>query len=534
PLRDRAGACNMLENLSIKDVKALNPQVHAQEISGVRFLLLMLGLSMSIFISSLDNTIVSTALTAIASEFNALNQVTWVVVSYMLTSTAMQPLYGKLSDIFGRKLTILFALLCFLVGSAFCGAARTNLMLVMFRAVSGIGGGGLFSLSVIIISDVVPLKDRAIYMGLVGSIFALASIAGPLVGGAFTDNLTWRWTFYINIPISLITIVTVWLFLNLPRPRESFAEKVARIDFLGAILLVLAVVCLVLGLSWGGNEYAWGDYRVLLPLAFGTGLLGFFMLNELMTKAEPIIPLEIFNRNIVAANVIAFFHGALSIVIVYYLPMYYQIVKGKSSTLAGLELLPMLLGSVVCNIINGVITTRTGIYRIITHVGAAVTLIGVVLLGLFFDSGISRYEEVAYIMVVGAGVGLCYQNNTIISQAAAKAEDIAVVTSLVFFSNMLGGVVGVAIQGAVFINVLTANLGSSLPGLDVKSVAASIENIQSLPVDQLEFVKRGYVFALRIMFLSLIPYAVLPCLASMFIKHIPLRSRDATSVPLGH
>ncbi|KAJ9049403.1 hypothetical protein DSO57_1024947 [Entomophthora muscae] len=504
------------------------------KISEMRFRLLMLGLIMSIFISSLDNTIVSTALTAIASEFNALNQVTWVVASYLLTSTAMQPLYGKLSDIFGRKLTILFALLCFLVGSAFCGAATSSLMLVIFRAVSGIGGGGLFSLSVIIISDIVPLKDRAIYMGLVGSIFALASIAGPLVGGAFTDDLTWRWAFYINIPILLITIITVCLFLDLPKPEGSLGEKMNRIDFVGAFLLVLAVVCAVLGLSWGGNEYEWNKYQVILPLCLGVVLFALFLLNEFKTKAEPIIPMSIFNRNIVGANLISFFYGALGMVIIYYLPIYYQVVKRKSSTRAGLELLPMLLGSVFCNIVNGIITTRTGIYRSITRLGTLVTLVGIILMGGLFRSSITRYEELGYVLVIGLGIGLCYQNNTIISQAAAKEGDIAVVTSLVFFSNLLGGVIGVAIQGAIFINALTAELSSTLPNLSAKDIASSLKVIQGLTTGEQELVNQAYFHALKVMFLSMIPYAVFPCFASAMLKHIPLRGHNSTNVPLGH
>ncbi|KAI9297056.1 MFS general substrate transporter [Neoconidiobolus thromboides FSU 785] len=504
--------------------------IEQPKLSGLKLNALIFGLVLSIFISSLDNTIVSTAMASIVSEFGALDLVTWVAASYLLTSTAFQPLYGKLSDIFGRKYTVLFALSIFTIGSIVCGAAPDMITLVIFRAISGIGGGGLYSLSVIIMSDIIPPRKRGMFLALAGGIFAIASIIGPLIGGAFTDHVTWRWAFYINIPICAITILVVVFFLDLPIPQGKISDKLKRIDFLGAFTLTCFTICLVLGLTWGGAEYEWISAPVIVTLVLAVVFLIIFVYVEVKVAKEPIVPGRILNRNTISAYITSFFIGALLMVSIYYLPIYYQVVKGQNATNAGLELLPLLLGAVACNFVTGAITTKTGKYRFLSIIAGAIQVIGASLFGALFRVDLTRAEEIIYALINGIGVGLCYQNNVMVAQAASTTEDIALSTSMVYFSNLLGGLFGLAIQGAVFNNRLASGLTELIPTIDPKFILSSIANIRTLSDQQQHLVFEAYCLAFKYLYLSMIPYAALSFISTLFLKHIPLKDNVVPTV----
>ncbi|KAI9293525.1 MFS general substrate transporter [Neoconidiobolus thromboides FSU 785] len=487
---------------------------------------LIFGLVLSIFIASLDNTIISTAMAKIVSEFNALDSVTWVAGSYLLTSTAIQPLYGKISDIFGRKYTILMALFIFTVGSIVCGAAPNMIVLIIFRAISGIGGGGLYSLSIIIISDLIPPRIRGIFIAIASGIYAVASIVGPLVGGAFSDKVTWRWAFYINIPICTITFIIVFFFLNLPIPKGNMREKLGRVDFYGAVTLMLFTICLVLGLTWGGGEYEWNSAAVIVPLVLAGLFLIAFIYVESKAVKEPIVPGRVLNRNTISANISAFFVGALFMVSVYYLPIYYQVVRNYDATNSGLELLPLMLGAVACNFVNGIIVTKTGKYRFISIIGGIFLIVGAALYGSLYRVNITRAEEIIFPLIIGFGVGLSFQNSIMVVQIASTDEDVATSTSLAFFSNLLGSLVGLAIQGTIFNNYLASTLHQLLPELDTKLMLSSVNMIYSLPDDQLNQVLYAYIQSFRILYLSMIPYAAIAFITSLFLKHIPVRGHE--------
>ncbi|KAJ9070870.1 hypothetical protein DSO57_1002930 [Entomophthora muscae] len=502
----------------------VEPGLHGQTVTGTKLALLILGLTLSIFVAAMDNTIVATALTRITTEFGALDQVTWVASSYLLTTTALQPLYGKFSDIFGRKAIMLFALSVFLGGSIACGAANSVVMLVVFRAVAGIGGGGLVSLSVIIISDIVPLERRGIYMGLVGANFAVSSVVGPLLGGVLTDKVSWRWAFYINLPICVVAIGVIYFFLELPTPSGNIRTKLGRIDYLGTVSLVLFITLAVLGLNWGGGDYPWDSAAVVVPLAISLVSLIGFVLVEWRVAVEPIIPGRVLTRNVISATMTAFLNGAVFFSAIFYIPIYYQTIHGEDAITAGLELLPLIFGVVTCSMSSGLFMSKTGIYRPLSWTGTFLCLLGTSLMGAFMRPSISRPELIVFLLFMGLGIGLCIQTNTIASQASVAARDVAVVTSLVSFSQSMGAVMGLAVLGAVFQNVLSTTLAATLPAgfspLDFTNSNALASGTLSSELTQI--VSNAYIQAFKHLFLGGVAFVIPSFIATLFLVHIPL------------
>ncbi|CAG8693633.1 24703_t:CDS:2, partial [Dentiscutata erythropus] len=286
----------LVEDANIISVKNINDQ-EAQTVEndgllhGVELFLVTLGLGFAIFLAALDQTIVSTALPKIASDFNGLDQLSWVATSYLLTSTSFQPIYGSLADIFGRKATFLFTIIIFEFGSLLCGVANSMVSMIIYRAIAGIGGGGIIGLVTIIITDIVSAKDQGKYQGLIGACFGIASVAGPLIGGAFTDHVSWRWCFFINLPLGAITILAVIVFLHMKRQTGSLLGKFKRIDFLGIIIMIAATVCLLLPLNWGGSTYAWNSPVIIALLCAGVVGYIIFGLVEIYVASEPVAPL---------------------------------------------------------------------------------------------------------------------------------------------------------------------------------------------------------------------------------------------------
>ncbi|KAJ3046062.1 hypothetical protein HDV00_003812 [Rhizophlyctis rosea] len=501
----------------------------AVPLSRTSFVLVFIALALSIFLAALDQTIVGVALPKIGQEFNDFAQVPWIGTAYLLTATPIAPLYGKLADIFGRKGMFMFAIAIFEVGSAICGAAPSMVALIVGRAIAGIGGGGLFSLVLIIISDIVSFEDRGKFQGIIGAVFGLASVAGPLLGGAFTDShLTWRWCFYINLPIGVFTIIVVFFTLKFPRPEGSMMQKLKRIDYLGTTILVAAVICLLLPLQLGGNEWAWNSAQTIVLFILAGALLLVFAYVEARIAVEPVIPPSLFeNRSVPLICAIAFCLGASFFSVVYYISYYFQIVYGDSPMKAGIESLPLMAGVVVFSIACGQFISRTGYYTPLFFSGGTILTIGIALISTLSETS-NKGMQIGYLLLAGIGVGNLIQTRVIGAQASVSLKNIAVVTSTVNFCQTFGGVIGIAIVGTIFNNKARSNLEEALAGIpNSSSFAGGLEAIFNQPalVSQLPIpdaakvaIIHAFVQALSLAYKIALPFAILIVILAVGVK----------------
>eukprot|EP00026_Physarum_polycephalum_P003870 Phypoly_transcript_03886.p1 GENE.Phypoly_transcript_03886~~Phypoly_transcript_03886.p1 ORF type:complete len:549 (+),score=68.99 Phypoly_transcript_03886:489-2135(+) len=485
-----------------QDVKTL--------ITGTKLLLLFIGLSMAIFLAALDQTIVSTATPSITSDLKAFSDFSWISTAYLLTSTALQPLYGKFSDIFGRKSVTLFAIFTFEFGSLLCGLAKNINMLITARAIAGIGGAGLFSMVFIVISDVVNPRDRGKYQGIVGAMFGLASIAGPLLGGAFTESVTWRWCFYINLPFGAITTIVVILYLNIPYTPSHIKEKLERIDYFGVLTLVPGITAMLLSTAWGGSTYPWNSAEVISLYIVSGVLIIAFILVEIYVAKEPLLPMQLFKiRNFVLALTISFLLGFCLLGSTIYLPVYFQAARGYGPTSSGLRILPLAIGLVLMSITSGVLIARTGVYAIFPIIGMAITTLGMGMQTLLeVDSSFG--QMVGLLIPTGVGLGLCLQSILLAVQACVPLNAIAVGTAAVQFFRNIGAVVGVAVFGAIMNNEL-AQFGVEAGGVDTTG--------ENLPLP----IREAFVHAIHTMFYVAIPVAGVGFILALFLEWIPLK-----------
>jgi EmrB/QacA subfamily drug resistance transporter len=502
-----------------------------EQLSHRQILLIYSGLMLGMLLAALDQTIVSTALPTIVGDLGGLNRLSWVVTAYLLASTISQPIYGKLGDLYGRKRLFQTAIVIFLVGSALCGISQNMNELIGFRALQGLGAGGLMVGALSIIGDIVPPRERGRYQGYMGGVFAIASVIGPLIGGYLTDNLSWRWVFYVNLPVGAVALAVIAVVLHHPTERKSH-----RIDYEGAVALAIGAGMITLGLTWGGTQYAWGSWQVLG--CFAVGLLAVVAFVGIERRAaEPIIPLKLFRNDIFrTASAMSLLVGMALFGSLVYLPLFFQVVHGVTPTQSGLWLLPLMGGLLVASIIGGRTISKVGRYRVFPIVGTAAIVIGYGLLSRIDVS--SAYLFIAAGMVVlGIGLGLVMPVLVLAVQNAVPRAEMGAATSASTFFRSIGGVFGVAIFGAIFANRLNYWLERDLPAsahLDPR-VAAQLLHSSPAKLEKLRVqhpaihtgLVEAFSHALHPVFLWSIPFGIAAFLVALFLREVPLREHEA-------
>jgi EmrB/QacA subfamily drug resistance transporter len=491
-----------------------------------QILIVMAGLMAGMFLAALDQSIVGTALPRITSELGGLDKLSWVVTAYLLTQTASTPLWGKISDLYGRKLIFQAAIVIFLIGSFASGAAQDIEELILFRAVQGLGGGGLFALALATMGDIVPPRERGRYGGYFGAVFGTSSVLGPVLGGFFADGPGWRWIFYVNIPIGLIALFITSAALKIPHTRRDHA-----IDYLGATTIVASVSSLLLFTTWAGPDHGWSSPLALTLVAAGLLLAIAFVLVE-SRAAEPIIPLELFKISVFStANLYSFILGFAMFGAIIFLPVYYQVVKGFSPTQSGLGFLPMVVGIFSTSISSGIVMSRTGRYRIFPIVGSITVLVALLLLS---QIGVATpyWQTALMIYLFGAGLGFSMQIVVTIVQNAVDRRHMGTATSSVAFFRSMGGTFGAAVFGAILSSRLAVHLadefggqagGAATGGGDVSN---NVEQIQQLPEPAHAMVLQAFADALHDVFWWAIPIVFIALVVSFFIKEVPLKMRN--------
>ncbi|KAI9792094.1 MAG: MFS sugar transporter [Peltula sp. TS41687] len=459
-----------------KEVDAVEKQVDEEDVDdesryphGPKLWLISLALALSVFLVALDQTIIATAIPRITDKFQALDDVGWYGSAYLLTTCAFQLMFGKFYTFFSIKWVFLAAICLFELGSVVCGAAPTSTALIIGRAVAGLGMAGIFSGALIIVANTVPLRQRPIYTGIIGAMYGLASVAGPLLGGAFTDKVTWRWCFYINLPIGAITIAVIFFFFHSPH-REVAAmplrQRLKYFDPWGTAVFLPAIICLLLALQWGGSKYAWGNGRIIaLLVLFGVLLIPFITLQFFQKDRGTLPPRIMKQRSVAAACFYSFATGSSFLLMVFYLPIWFQAIKGVSAVKSGIDSLPMILGVVIASLIAGGAITAIGYYTPFVIASSVLMSIGAGLLTtLQVDSPSSKW--IGYQAIFGVGVGLGLQQALIAVQTVLRIDDVPTGTAVVVFSQSLGGALFVSVGQNVFNNRLIAGLRTAAPGLD--------------------------------------------------------------------
>ncbi|MGR6974419.1 MDR family MFS transporter [Streptomyces cynarae] len=481
----------------------------------------MLALMITMMLAMLDNMIVGTAMPTIVGELGGLEHLSWVVTAYTLATAAATPIWGKLGDMYGRKATFMTSIVLFLVGSALSGMAQDMGQLIGFRAVQGLGAGGLMVGVMAIIGDLVPPRERGRYQGMMAGVMAIAMIGGPLIGGTITDNWGWRWAFYINLPLGVVALGLISAVLHLPKKRSK-----AGIDYLGVVLLTVGITSIVLVTTWGGSQYAWTSARIMELIVLGVAALVGFVFWQ--TKAaEPVVPLHIFrSRNFTLMSIIGFITGFVMFGATLYLPLYQQSVQGASATNSGLLLLPMLGAMLVTSMVAGRVTTNTGKYKVFPVVGSALMIVGLYLLSTM-DTGTSRFTSGVFMAVVGLGMGCLMQVTMLVAQNSVEMKDMGVASSSTTLFRTLGSSFGVAIMGALFNNrvqdVMAERAGALGSKITEKSAQLDAKSLEKMPAMAREAYQHAVSSGIHSAFLLGSVVAVVALVAAVFVKEVALR-----------
>ncbi|MEE1829116.1 MDR family MFS transporter [Streptomyces sp. BE20] len=497
--------------------------------------LVMIGLVVTMLLAMLDGLIVGTAMPTIVGELGGAEHLSWVVTSYTLATAASTPIWGKLGDLYGRKGTFLISIVIFLAGSALSGLSQDMTELIGFRALQGLGAGGLMVGVMSIMGALVPPRDRGKYQGMFAAVMALATIGGPLVGGFITDHLNWRWTFYINLPLGAVALAVVVVTLKLPKVRSK-----ARIDYLGALLLTTGITALTLITTWGGQEYTWGSKEILgLAALAAATLIGFCYVEQRVE--EPMLPLSLFkNLNFTLVSVIGFVVGFVMFGATVFLPLYQQTVQGASATNSGLLLMPMMFGMLVVSLVVGQAVTKTGKYRIYPIIGTIVMTVGMVLLSTL-STDTSNFASACWMVVLGAGMGFLMQITMLVAQNSVELKDMGVASSTATLFRTIGGSFGVALFGALFnsrvTETMTERLGSAAGagGSQGDPSQLSPAALRALPEPVQDAYHHAVANGMHTVFLWGAGVAVIAVAAAVFMREVPLRgaggppAEDATA-----
>jgi EmrB/QacA subfamily drug resistance transporter len=480
------------------------------------------GLMVGLFLAALDQTIVSTALPTIVGELGGIEEYSWTVTAYLLTATASTPLYGKIGDLYGRKSVFQAAVVIFVLGSMLSAVASSMAVLIAGRAIQGLGAGGLIALTLAIVGDIVSPRERGRYQGLFGAVFGISSVLGPLLGGFFTESLSWRWVFWINVPLGLVALLTIQRTLHLPKKRVEHS-----IDYVGAALIVGAVSAVLLVTVWGGNDYAWSSPVIIGLAVAAVVLMAAFVWWELRVS-EPLLPMRLFRNPVYSnTNAVSFLFGMAFFGAIIYLPVYLQVVRGYSPTASGLLLLPLVLGIFITSTGSGQLITRTGRYKIYPVLG--LTIIPLALLWMSQLAVDTPMWNVSLrIFVLGTGLGLVIQTLVVAVQNAVEPRDLGVATSSNTFFRSMGGAIGTALFGSVLSSTLTSSLMGAFPGgtpagVDGSAISGTPETIQALPDQVREPLLQAFMDAIDRVFLVGVPIALVALALILFLREIPLR-----------
>ncbi len=501
-------------------------------------MVILSGLMVGMLLAALDQTIVSTALKSIVEDFNGLSHYTWVVTAYLLTSTASTPLYGKISDLYGRRPVFQFAIVTFLIGSFLAGAAQHMGQLIAFRAIQGLGAGGLMALTFVIIGDLVSPRERGRYQGYFGAVWGLSAVAGPLLGGFFSDSPTvfgiagWRWIFYINLPFGILALI-----LTSSSLRTSNIRREHSIDYAGAILMVASVTALLIGISVFGPENGWADSKTLGSLALAFVLAVLFLLQE-KRALEPILPLDLFkNHTFSLTSALGFIIGAGMFGAIIMLPLFLQVVQGDSATAAGLKLIPFMLGIVSMSILSGKLISKHGHYKRYPVMGLAIMTVGILALSTLNETT-AFWQLAIYALLIGAGLGLSMQTVVIALQNSVEMKDLGIATSANTFFRSVGGTVGVALFGSLYASQLAikipegvAKLAATNPLALIGATPEKFEQLKNSTTVISEFsaelqavVYHGFVESFQVVFLAAAPITAIGFVLALFMREVPLRT----------